>query len=94
MSISLKPQHLKRYHQIAWLLAKYGRSDLVKDVGLDEILTAEEVAKLMKVNIRSVRDWVSTGDLAVIMVGKREYRIRRSELNRFVLKIGKSRICK
>jgi ubiquinone biosynthesis protein len=42
MSISLKPQHLKRYHQIAWLLAKYGRSDLVKDVGLDEILTAEE----------------------------------------------------
>ena len=42
MSISLKPQHLKRYHQIAWLLAKYGRSDLVKDVGLEETLTAEE----------------------------------------------------
>ena len=42
MSISLKPQHLKRYHQMAWLLAKYGRSDLVKDVGLEEILTAEE----------------------------------------------------
>ena len=42
MSISLKPQHLKRYHQIAWLLAKYGRSDLVKDVGLEEALTAEE----------------------------------------------------
>ena len=42
MSISLKPQHLKRYHQIAWLLAKYGRPDLVKDVGLEETLTAEE----------------------------------------------------
>jgi ubiquinone biosynthesis protein len=42
MSISLKPQHLKRYHQIAWLLAKYGRSNLVKDVGLEETLTAEE----------------------------------------------------
>ena len=50
----------------------------------DEILTAEEVAKIMKVNIRSVRDWVSTGDLAVIMVGKREYRIKRSELDRFI----------
>ena len=42
MAISLKPQHLKRYHQIAWLLAKYGRSDLVKDVGLEETLSAEE----------------------------------------------------
>ena len=42
MGISLKPQHLKRYHQIAWLLAKYGRSDLVKETGLEETLTAEE----------------------------------------------------
>src|SRR5213082_1939117 len=42
MGISLKPQHLNRYRQMAWLLAKYGRSDLVKDVGLEEILTAEE----------------------------------------------------
>lgn len=50
----------------------------------DEILTAEEVAKIMKVNIRTVREWVSNGELAVIMVGKREYRIRRSELNRFM----------
>jgi excisionase family DNA binding protein len=50
----------------------------------DEILTAEEVAKIMKVNIRSVRDWVSKGDLSVIMVGKREYRIKRSELNKFI----------
>jgi ubiquinone biosynthesis protein len=42
MGILLKPQHLKRYHQIAWLLAKYGRSDLVKETGLEETLTAEE----------------------------------------------------
>ena len=56
----------------------------VKAMSDDEILTAEEVAKIMKVNIRSVRDWVSTGDLAVIMVGKREYRIKRSELDKFI----------
>jgi ubiquinone biosynthesis protein len=42
MGISLKPQHLKRYHQIAWLLAKYGRSDLVKETGLDDTLTADQ----------------------------------------------------
>src|SRR5436190_2338149 len=42
MGISLKPQHLNRYRQIGWLLAKYGRSDLVKETGIEEALTAEE----------------------------------------------------
>ena len=42
MGISLKPQHLKRYQQIAWLFVKYGRSDLVKETGLEEALTAEQ----------------------------------------------------
>lgn len=42
MGISLKPQHLKRYQQIAWLLMKYGRSDLVKQTGLEETLQAEQ----------------------------------------------------
>ncbi|MEY2496843.1 MAG: ubiquinone biosynthesis protein [Verrucomicrobiota bacterium] len=42
MGISLKPQHLNRYRQIAWLFVKYGRSDLVKESGLDETLAAEQ----------------------------------------------------
>ena len=42
MGISLKPQHLNRYRQIAWLLVKYGRSDLAKQSGLDETLEAEK----------------------------------------------------
>ncbi|PYT03850.1 MAG: ABC transporter [Acidobacteria bacterium] len=33
--MSLKPEHLKRYKDIALLLVKYGRSDLVKSAGLD-----------------------------------------------------------
>src|SRR5437660_2636705 len=41
MALSLKPQHLNRYRQIAWLFAKYGRSDLVKQAGLEETLEAE-----------------------------------------------------
>ena len=44
MGISLKPQHLNRYRQIAWLFIKYGRSDLVKETGLDETLEAEQRA--------------------------------------------------
>ena len=38
MGISLKPEHLKRYKDIALLLMKYGRADLVKRAGLDEAI--------------------------------------------------------
>ena len=39
-----RPQHLKRYQEIAWLLVKHGRSDLVRTAGLEGIL-AEEAAE-------------------------------------------------
>ncbi len=39
MGISLKPEHLKRYKDVAWLLVKYGRFDLLKHAGLEDILT-------------------------------------------------------
>ncbi|HVG33375.1 MAG TPA: AarF/UbiB family protein [Pyrinomonadaceae bacterium] len=42
MGISLKPEHLKRYKDITWLFMKYGRSDLVKQVGLDETLKDDD----------------------------------------------------
>jgi predicted unusual protein kinase regulating ubiquinone biosynthesis (AarF/ABC1/UbiB family) len=38
MGISLRPEHLKRYRDIAWLMAKYGRPGLVKQVGLYEAI--------------------------------------------------------
>ncbi len=43
MKLSLN--HLKRYKQIAFLLWKYGRSDLVKNMGLEEPYDAEEDLK-------------------------------------------------
>lgn len=42
MSLSLKPQHLKRYRDIIRLFIKFGRSDLVKKIGLEQILTEDE----------------------------------------------------
>jgi predicted unusual protein kinase regulating ubiquinone biosynthesis (AarF/ABC1/UbiB family) len=42
MSISLRPEHLKRYKDLAWLLIKYGRSDLTSRIGLDQSLEAHE----------------------------------------------------
>src|ERR1700757_3865971 len=41
MSISLKPTHLKRYKDIAWLLVKYGRKDLASRAGLKDDLADE-----------------------------------------------------
>jgi ubiquinone biosynthesis protein len=38
MGLTLKPDYLKRYKDVAWLLIKYGNSDIVKNAGLDEVL--------------------------------------------------------
>ena len=38
MKIPLIPKHLKRYKDIALLLIKHGRSDVVKHAGLQEAL--------------------------------------------------------
>ena len=52
----------------------------------DEMLTAEEVAQIMKTSIKTVRGWVQSGELARVPIGKREYRIVRRDLNAFIAK--------
>jgi predicted unusual protein kinase regulating ubiquinone biosynthesis (AarF/ABC1/UbiB family) len=42
MGISLKPEHVKRYRDLAKLMLKYGRSDLVQTAGLEEALLQED----------------------------------------------------
>jgi ubiquinone biosynthesis protein len=42
MGISLEPKNLKRYKDIAKLLIKYGRSDIVKQAGLEEVFQDDE----------------------------------------------------
>ena len=44
MGISLKGEHLKRYKDIAALFMKYGRSELVKNAGLEDVAAPEAVA--------------------------------------------------
>ena len=56
----------------------------------EEMLTAEEVAKIMKVHISTVRKWVRTKALKTVKIGIRGYRIRRSDLNRFIEEQGQS----
>lgn len=40
--VSLKTEHLKRYKDVAMLLAKYGRSDLVAQAGIGEVIELDE----------------------------------------------------
>lgn len=42
MGISLKTEHLRLYKDIARLLLKYGRSDVVRQAGLEEVLKEEQ----------------------------------------------------
>src|ERR1043165_7296794 len=44
MGISLKGEHLKRYKDIAALFMKYGRSEMVKNAGLEEAAATEPAA--------------------------------------------------
>jgi ubiquinone biosynthesis protein len=44
VGISLRPDRLKRYKDLAQILFKYGRADLVTRAGLDEVLQGERVA--------------------------------------------------
>lgn len=46
MGISLKPEHLKRYRDLARLMLKYGRSDLVQSAGLEDALLQEDAEPL------------------------------------------------
>ena len=51
MSLAAVPGHWKRYKDIAWLLVKYGRSDLVSGMRLENFDRALEYSRrALKVN--------------------------------------------
>ena len=41
--MKISPNHLKRYKEIAQLFWKYGRSDLVSQMGIDESVDPKEL---------------------------------------------------
>jgi ubiquinone biosynthesis protein len=43
MGVSLKPERLKRYKDVAKLLIKYGRSDLISQAGLQDSVELDEI---------------------------------------------------
>ena len=51
----------------------------------ERVYTVEEVAKQLRVNARTVRSWIASGELIALDVG-REYRISQTDLNTFIEK--------
>jgi len=51
----------------------------------EEMLTTDEVAKELRVNVKTVRNWIASGELVAIDIGN-EYRISRTNLNKFLEK--------
>ncbi len=48
----------------------------------EELLTVEEVAKELRINPKTVRQYIASGDLVAIVVG-RGYKISRNDLEDF-----------
>lgn len=51
-----------------------------------DILTIEEVSKILQVSKRTVYRWVDSGDLRVARIGRKTYRVFESDLNKFIRK--------
>lgn len=49
-----------------------------------EMLTIDEVAKQLRVNEKTVRNWITSGELPAFPIGKRGYRISKTDLHNFV----------
>ena len=52
----------------------------------NDILTIQEVAKVLKVNKRTVYRWIDSGDLRVARIGRKTYRVFESDLKKFIKK--------
>jgi len=51
-----------------------------------DILTIEEVAKILKVSKRTVYRWIDSGELKVARIGRKTYRVFESDLKKFIRK--------
>lgn len=58
---------------------------------VDEIYTVDEVAKILKVEVRTVQEWLKTDKMPGFVVGK-EYRVSESQLQEFISKGGTGKI--
>jgi excisionase family DNA binding protein len=69
------------------MLTQYWQRTIIRKKGgalLEELLTTEEIAKELKYHIETVRKWIREGKLKATRINRKEYRVKRSELERFL----------
>ncbi len=60
-------------------------TDIISARLADEYLTVAEVATELKVNEQTIRNWIDRGELPAVRVGSRRVRVRRPDLEAFVV---------
>jgi excisionase family DNA binding protein len=53
----------------------------------DELLTVDEVTRILKVHEETVRRWIRSGELPALLLGSARggYRVRQTDLDRFIV---------
>lgn len=50
----------------------------------EELLTLQQVADEVQLSVYTIREWIRLKKLPAIKLSSREYRVRRSDLNKFL----------
>lgn len=50
----------------------------------DRLLSVKEVAEIIGIHQQTVRELIKSGEIAIVRIGKREYKVRLGELRRFI----------
>jgi ubiquinone biosynthesis protein len=70
MGLSLKPQYLKRYKNIAKLFMKYGRADLITAAGLEEVVVDEDKKQEVNAEVEHLADDLEALGPAYVKLGQ------------------------
>jgi excisionase family DNA binding protein len=55
----------------------------------ESLLTAEEVARLLRVTTRTVQKWAASGELPAVLLGKKLWRFDRAAVKAWVERAGR-----
>ena len=53
-------------------------------MSIREIMTVAEAAEYLQIHIKTLYEWIKSGELAVIKLGPRSTRIRKSDVDAFL----------
>jgi excisionase family DNA binding protein len=51
---------------------------------MNEFLTVDDVAELLRMNPQTIRNWIDRNELPAVRVGSRRVRVRREDLDAFI----------